>query len=194
MEIWKNVKGYENLYMISNYGNIKSLDRTVFNKGSGRYTNIKGMLLKTRQNTKNGYLEVGIHKENKRKLCYIHRLVALHFIDNPNSLQLVNHKDGNKLNNNYINLEWCDLSENSAHAYRIGLNEPQRVGAIKRSVYVYDESKLIGLFESISSASKYTNVSETTIRRVLKNEQKISKGFIFSEILLEGSETIERIG
>ena len=58
---------------------------------------------------------------------------------------------------------------------------------------MYDKTKFVGRFESISSASKYTNVSETTIRRVLKNEQKISKGFIFSEILLEGSETIERV-
>lgn len=193
MEVWKNIKGYEGFYMISNLGNIKSLDRTIFNKGSNRNTTIKGTILKTRQNPKNGYLEVGLHKENKRKLYYIHRLVALHFIDNLDCLQLVNHKDGDKTNNYYTNLEWCDLSENSSHAYRIGLNEPQKVGAIKRSVYVYNKTKLVGRFESISSASKYTNVSETTIRRVLKNEQKISKGFIFSEILLEGSETIERI-
>lgn len=68
-----------------------------------------------------GYIMVCLRIENKNYFKAIHRLVALNFIENPNNLPEVNHIDGDKTNNNYSNLEWCDRSRNVKHAYDSGL-------------------------------------------------------------------------
>lgn len=76
-------------------------------------------------NNGNGYLYVTkVFSYKKRKHYYVHRLVAATFLDNPDNLPEVNHKDGNKQNNNVTNLEWCTRSGNKLHAYRIGLQKP----------------------------------------------------------------------
>lgn len=71
-----------------------------------------------------GYKQVQIMRNNKRYTKYVHRLVAECFIDNPNNLPEVNHKDGNKANNAVDNLEWCNRSQNQRHAYKTGLIKP----------------------------------------------------------------------
>lgn len=96
-EIWKDIKGYEGLYQVSNLGNVKSLK-----------TN-KNLYY---SNSNNGYLRVGLFK-NKRKMFSIHRLVAENFIPNPNEYLVVNHKDFNQKNNKVDNLEWCTSKENN---------------------------------------------------------------------------------
>ena len=95
MEIWKDIKGYEGKYQISNYGNVKSLNY--------HRTGNEKLMKPTLQN--NGYFWVMLCKPNKRFL--IHRLVADAFIQNPDNLPCVNHKDENKHNNHVDNLEWC---------------------------------------------------------------------------------------
>lgn len=105
-EIWKDVVGYEGLYKVSNLGRVKSL------KGYHR----KDCILKLRNNLY-GYLTVGLSKHNKSKRIKVHRLVAETFIPNPQNYEQVNHIDGNKLNNNVLNLEWCNRSYNMKHAY-----------------------------------------------------------------------------
>lgn len=99
VEIWKDIKYYENLYQGSNLGRVKSIKFG------------KERILKTFKN-KDGYLQVGLWKNNKRKIFLVHRLVAQAFLDNPNNLPEVNHKDENKLNNVVSNLEWCDRTYN----------------------------------------------------------------------------------
>lgn len=94
-EIWKDIKGYEGLYQVSNLGRVKSL---------GNLQNKKEKLLKT--NICNGYYAVYLYKNSKKKICLCHRLVAEAFIPNPKNLPFVNHKDDNKLNNRMDNLEW----------------------------------------------------------------------------------------
>lgn len=98
-EIWKDIKDYENLYQGSNLGRVKSIKFG------------KERILKTFKN-KDGYLQVGLWKNNKRKIFLVHRLVAQAFLDNPNNLPEVNHKDENKLNNVVSNLEWCNRTYN----------------------------------------------------------------------------------
>ena len=95
-EIWKDIKGYEGLYQVSNLGNVKSL-KTNKNLYS---SNAKG------------YRRVGLFK-GKRKGYSIHRLVAQAFIPNPENKPCVNHKDCNRANNNVNNLEWCTHKENN---------------------------------------------------------------------------------
>ena len=107
-ELWIPVKDYEGYYEISNFGKLMSLNY----KGNG-YKKI----LKTNIND-NGYEQVRLNLEKVGKNKKIHRLVAEAFIDNPENKRCVNHKDGNKCNNNLINLEWCTHSENTLHAFK----------------------------------------------------------------------------
>lgn len=106
MEIWKSVNGFEGLYMVSNLGRIKSLPRNGTRKN--------GSILKPA--IRGNYLFVRLTGNRLDKKCSVHRLVAEAFIPNPSNKPLVNHKDGNKLNNNANNLEWCTQSENMIHA------------------------------------------------------------------------------
>lgn len=114
-EIWSEVKGYEGLYEISSYGNIRSIDRR-FKDSIGRNRLIKSTLLKTRKN-KNGYIDIVLLKEGRQSSFLIHRLVALNFIINNDNKEQINHKDGNKQNNNICNLEWCTRKENIKHSF-----------------------------------------------------------------------------
>jgi hypothetical protein len=108
-EQWKEIEGYEGLYEISNYGSVK---------------NSRG---KIRVNCFNGvYYHITLSKKCKFKTLLIHRLVALHFIPNPENKLEVNHIDGDKFNNHYINLEWNTRSENTIHSIKTGLQIPKK--------------------------------------------------------------------
>lgn len=120
-EIWKDIKGYEGLYQVSNLGRIKSLQRYRISK-SGTNQNVNEKILKQSCGKTNKYLNVTLAKNKKNKTFQIHRLAALNFIPNPNNYPQVNHKDGNKQNNCVDNLEWCTCKENINHAWKNGLN------------------------------------------------------------------------
>ncbi len=114
MEIWKDIKGYEGLYQISNLGRVKSLAREKKN-GVNSKQNIPEIILNIYDNGK-GYKRTNLCKNNIIKSNYIHRLVAEAFILNSKNEREVNHKDGNKANNNVTNLEWCNRKENVLHS------------------------------------------------------------------------------
>ena len=96
---WSAVKNYENLYEVSDQGQIRSIARQ------------KGLALNPNKDTK--YLMVNLWKNNKGKNCYVHRIVAQTFIPNPDGLPEVNHIDGNRQNNCVSNLEWVTALENN---------------------------------------------------------------------------------
>ena len=98
-EVWKDVKGYEGLYQVYDFGNVRSLDRTINSRS------ICGRRLK-QFNDKNGYKKVVLFKKGSHIYIGVHRLVAQAFIPNPNNYPQVNHKDENKSNNCVNNLEW----------------------------------------------------------------------------------------
>ena len=106
----KQIKGYEN-YTITETGE-------VFNTDTNRA--LKGSI------GEGGYKYYRLSKDGKKKMFYAHRLVAEAFLDNPKNLPVVNHKDGNKLNNCIENLEWVSYSENSKHAHANNLIAPAR--------------------------------------------------------------------
>lgn len=119
-EQWVHIKGYETIYMISNLGRIKSLDKKVNSKFDSKRT-IKGKYLNF-TSLRKGYKYVELYNDKlERKKFSIHRLIALHFIPNPNNYPMINHKDGNTLNNSIDNLEWCTASQNTRHAFDTGL-------------------------------------------------------------------------
>ena len=135
-EIWKIINGYEN-YMISSFGRVKSLDRYVRGKNNSIYIK-KGKLLKL-YTDKDGYQTVMLYHNNKKKLLKVHRLVAEAFLDNPNNLSQVNHKDENKLNNSVENLEWCDAKYNVNYGTAIERRSKTRTNGIfsKKSLSIY---------------------------------------------------------
>lgn len=116
-EIWKDIEGYEGLYQVSNLGRVKSLDKYI-NSGikNNSYVKRKEKILKLKFNQ--GYYEVTLTHNHKRRFCKVHRLVAQAFIPNPNNFPQVNHKDENKLNNCVENIEWCDAKYNCNYGTR----------------------------------------------------------------------------
>ena len=118
-EIWKDIKDFEGLYQVSNLGKVKSLKREVVycegNKTKNKHHTVYEKIRIPTQK-ENGYLQIGLFKGNKNYNRYIHRLVADAFIDNPNNLKTVNHKNLNKQDNRVENLEWCSYSDNNEHA------------------------------------------------------------------------------
>lgn len=110
LEIWKNIEGYNGKYQVSSWGKIRNAET--------------GTILKPYRNSK-GYLKVGLHVKGKRIPVKhrVNRLVAQAFIPNPNNLPQVNHKDGNKENNSFTNLEWVTNEENYIHAQRMRKGE-----------------------------------------------------------------------
>ena len=108
MEEWKDIKGYEGLYQISNKGRVKSL---------GNNKTRKEKILKENKNT-DGYSEVTLCKNGKCKKYRVHRLVAEAFIPTSDKSLCVNHKDENKSNNCVENLEWCDRLYNNNYGTR----------------------------------------------------------------------------
>ena len=114
--MFKDITGYENLYLIDEKGNVKSLPHTKINN--------KGYLCKTKERMlkpqiRNNYLFVTLSKNGIKKMFSIHRLVAIHFIPNPQNKPFVNHIDGNRHNNNVSNLEWVTSNENMRHSYYV---------------------------------------------------------------------------
>ena len=112
-EIWREIRGYGGMYQVSSHGRVRSLDRVVERKGRGTLF-IKGRIL-TQSDDTHGYMKVNLTKHDKKRTFKVHRLVAIHFLDNPNNLPCVNHKDENKLNNNVDNLEWCTKAYNNSY-------------------------------------------------------------------------------
>lgn len=168
-EIWKDIKDYEGLYQVSNLGRVK---RILFI--NNKFIKKENKILKIQTNKFNRQY-ISLYKNNKRKNCTVHRLVAKAFIPNPNNLPEINHIDGNPSNNNVKNLEWCTASYNCKHAYQNGLNEKfkkyneSRKKAIKRS-----DGKV---YSCIYEAIKELNVKSCSLRDALKGRTKTCKGY-----------------
>lgn len=164
IEIWKDIVGYEGLYQISNFGNVKSLDRTiVYGENKGQYHCRKGQILKPSYS--NEYQTVGL----SGKTFTIHSLVANAFIEKFESNLIINHKDGNKSNNFYKNLEWITQKENIQNSIKttngnIGSNQKD---AKLNDILVIEIKKLLEEKElSQSKIAKLYGVSPTTISEI----------------------------
>ncbi len=114
----QEIKGYEGLYSITRDGRVWSHKRKVKNGNGFRTVNGKWLTPSIKEN---GYLIIGLWENNKGKSYYLHRLIAMAFISNPKNKLFINHIDGNKLNNDISNLEWCTFQENMIHAVKNGL-------------------------------------------------------------------------
>jgi hypothetical protein len=158
MEIWKDVKGYENIYKVSNQGRIKSIERYI-KHSDGRKPQYHKELIRKPQLSNKGYLNIRLSKENKLKSYLVHKLVAEAFIPNTDNKQQVNHKDGNKENNNDWNLEWVTNSENQIHALKFGLKIPFTRKVAKMNL----EGEILKVYDSIKSVKKDGFTSENVV-------------------------------
>ena len=185
MEQWRDIEEFKGLYQVSNLGRVRSLDAIINCKGAKNIDSHlrKGKVLKQIINTK-GYYYVNLSKNSKVKNLRVHRLVALAFIDNPNNHKLINHKDGNKLNNNVENLEWCDYSYNLKEAHRLGLNINKYKGKygkdaqFSKPLLQYDlDGKYIREWENAVQVKKELGYCAENIRSVCKGKRKQANGY-----------------
>lgn len=122
LEIWKDIPEFENLYQVSNLGRVKALKKIRRNGRLGSTIRVyEEKILKTSIKKFGGYELVSLYFFGKTKTFTVHRLVCKSFLINEFNYDSINHKDGNKLNNNVLNLEWCTKSQNSLHAFKTGL-------------------------------------------------------------------------
>lgn len=187
-EIWKIIENTEGKYEISNTGRVISLNY-------GGHGKAKEM---TPVKDKKGYMRLRITQNGKNTTKKLHRLVAIAFVPNPENKPEVNHKDGNKENNNADNLEWVTAHENEIHAYKAGLKENARehcrkmgetIG--KKNFAEYREkikTPLIAVrksdgavfnFESQADAAKKTGAPQPNINKVLNGSRKSAHGYLF---------------
>lgn len=175
-EIYKDIEGYENIYQVSNLGNVKRLSYKKYNKLTNGYSIYKERILKAQIN-RWGYKFVSLCKSSKVTIKQVHKLVAQTFIKNNHNYSCVNHKDGNKLNNNVDNLEWCTFKYNIQHAYQNGLMNNCK------KVKQYDLNyNFIKIYNSINEASTETGINQGNISSCIKNKRKTSGGYIWKEV------------
>lgn len=165
-EIFKDIIGYEGMYKIGSKGTCLTFRR-----------NKAGAILKPVKCT-NGYLEYQLTYKGVRKVFLAHRLVALHFIPNPDNLPEVNHLDENIVNNDYKNLRWCTSKENANYGTRnerCKKNNPQ----LKPVIQFDKDLNYIKTWDCLSDAAREYNVGNENISRCCKGKRKTSAGFIW---------------
>lgn len=178
-EEFRDIKGYEGLYQVSNYGRVK---RILFINNHIKKTKEKMLSCLKCSNNKNYYIAFVLSKNGKEKRYYAHRLVAQAFIPNLNNSPQINHKDGNKQNNRVDNLEWCDGFYNQQHAIKTGLRKIKTGKDCKniKPILQYDKNKnFIAKWEYIKQASDILNIPAPNICDCCKGKIKSAGGYIW---------------
>lgn len=185
MEEWRDIVGYEGQYLVSSYGNVKFAD--------GREKHLR--------KDRNGYLITTLRKEKVCKTYKVHRLVATAFIDNPQQLPCVNHKDEVKTNNQVDNLEWCTVKYNDNYGHRNekiskahkGKSKAYMKGEnnyfygkhfgrglhphAKKVVQLDFEGKLLATFDCTIDAANAVGCTPSAIGMCCKGQRKQIKGY-----------------
>lgn len=138
------------------------------------YTSKRGSFRKLSSPVCLKYYAVKLSNKGKVKHCFVHRLVAEVYVDNPENKDFVNHKDGNKLNNNYDNLEWVTFSENIQHAFDTGLNKGfvgvENARAVLNDADVVQIYKRLQLGEKSKDLAEEFGVERTAISKIKRKE------------------------
>ena len=150
LDFWKDIEGYEGLYQVSNTGQVKSVK--------------SGKILKP-DKRKEGYLQIGLYKEGKKKKFLIHRLVAAAFLPNEDELSQVDHINNAKTDNRVCNLQWISHVENNRKR-ETGIMIPKRVICVETGE----------IFESVSAAARAINRKPYTVSKHLKGILKTCAG------------------
>lgn len=171
MELWKDIKGFEGLYQVSNTGKVFSIRRNIMLKGKiDRY----------------GYRTVVLWNE-KNNYRTVHRLVAEAFVPQADGCNVVNHLDCDKLNNNADNLEWTTVQGNTKHAYdnskkyqdHIKVINPMGIEAKKIKIDAYYNGEYVGSYNGKKETAEKLGVSEKTVYNRLHNRFSTRSGYTF---------------
>lgn len=170
--IWKDVQGFEGIYVINQFGTVKSLPRTVHRSLNGDIS-YQGKTLK--HVLRNGYPSVYL----LNKYYLVHRLVAMAFVENPNNYSEINHKDENPLNCSYDNLEWC------THKYNINYGTRTKKAAqtisVKNTGKISPKRKKVfykgTVYDSLTSFCKSFNKSLSVVSRWLNGKRSMPSEF-----------------
>ena len=182
MEIWKDIAGYEGLYQVSSYGRVR---------------NSEGEILKQRLDH-NGYYMINLSNKGTKKTHKVHRLVGIAFIENPNNLPEINHRDECSKNNHAENLEWCDRQYNNSYGHRpekmsVYMKEHAPKGKdnyfygkrflgadharSKRVLQLDNNGNVLATFECTRSAAESVNCSPSAIGLVCRGKRLTAKGY-----------------
>lgn len=168
-EIWRPVPGFERYYEVSNFGSVRSLDRTMVSKTGKTYIK-PGKIRKPVPNCSTGYLAVVLCGDHIKKTMTIHRLVAMAFLENPLGLECVNHRSENKHDNKVENLEWCDKAYNNSYGSRKNASCKTIIG---RNTVTGENV----VFPNARTAEKMTGVSYKNISACCRGIRKTAGGY-----------------
>lgn len=181
-EIWKDVLHYEGLYEVSNFGRVRNKETKKIKEQISNYN---------RKSDKGGYMTVELWKNNQGKKEYVHRLVALAFVPNPDNLPQVNHKDEVKTNNVPENLEWCDCKYNNNY----GTKTERQIESFLRNGKkctrvgkVDSNGNIIATYRSMREAERKNNLANGVIHAYFKYGFKECGGFQWIKINSKGGE------
>lgn len=165
IEEWKEIQGYDGKYKISTFGRV--------------YSHLTNKMLTPKINN-NGYCGIELFKNGTRKMFLIHRLVALHFIDNKNpSFNVINHKDKNPKNNKVDNLEWCDQKYNCNYSYdeiygnKNGIKKSKNKDTHKSIIRVSDNA----IFDNSLQLKHLYGHNQTSILECCRGIRKTAYGY-----------------
>ena len=161
--VWKDVVGYEGLYMVSDTGVVMSLyHNKILSSPAGSH----------------GYPNVVLCKNRIKKTHTVHRLVAEAFLENPEGYPCINHKDENKANNHASNLEWCTYTYNGMYGVRGMILDKKRRPVAQFSA----DGTLLSTYESRCDAAKAMHGNAGSITRAINGERKTYKGYVWKEL------------
>lgn len=176
-ENWYPIKGYEETHMISDKFRFKALSRSWYSgNGYKTYREKEEQLLE--YSNAIGYSVVTLIKNGVVARKFVHRLIAIHFIPNPENKPFINHKNGIRNDNRIENLEWCTAQENSMHAIKTGLATIKRRGDHSQAKRVKCETYDMN-FECAADAADVFGLGEYCVQRVSRGEQLHTQGLVF---------------
>lgn len=179
---WKPIKDYEGYYEVSDTGSVRSLDRIVPDSKTGT-KRIKGRIMKQSESKDKsrkgkGYYVVNLRKFHTSYVTQVHKLVAEAFLPNELNLPTVNHKDGDKHNNNVDNLEWATYSDNNLHAINSGLRHPRGNAVVQKNL----SGKVVSVYKSASEASRETGIGRAMISHCLNHRVSTAGGYLWEKV------------
>lgn len=178
-EIWRPIAGYEGLYEISSHGRVKSLSRRDARGALRREKFLKP------GTTTDGYKQVSLNLDGKARPFLVHRLVASAFLDNPDALPIVNHKNGARTDNRADNLEWCTQLHNVRHSIEHLGRKPPRVyrgaehGSSKAVQAVSSTGERLE-FGNAREAAEHFSLDPSVVSRCCTGKRESAKGWRFA--------------